>query len=503
MMNHSNNEFINHFPKTVSSEIMNFAIDTVFLESRYIFTLKQGKQQFGYCTHCKNDFKTEGLKHKEKTICPSCGSKCEVKSSGRGRKYLVDRAYFVYYEKSVLDPNAIVAQGFYTYRDYRDDYRKVETELKLEAQYLFEPGQAVYYTRTWENSWRFAEQKNVLSLMDREYRHFYCFCSRESIEKAVAGTPFQYSTWESYYAGDMVRFFDLFSKYPCIEYLSKLGLTEFVRAKLYGWKTYNAINWRAKSIDKVLRLPKQDIKQVLSNAHFVEPLVLRLFQIGKSDGSNLTIEESKEMTVYPFEDLKKILKLTTVRKAHSYMLKQYEKDKKKQHYVSKYQVLTHWKDYIQDCITLEMDLNSDYVLFPSNLFNAHQNTIKQVKIKANIELDKKIGIRLKSLSKFNFTSNDLFIRPAISSQELIDEGRTLKHCVGTYADRYAKGQTDIFVIRRITQPDSPFFTVEIKSGSITQTRGKQNCNPTKEVQAFMDAFKSAKLTKKRERKVAV
>lgn len=296
-MRDQSNTFKNHFPQSISSEIMNFATETVFLNSRYIFTSREGKQQFGYCTHCNSDFKTERLKHKEMIICPSCGSKCEVKSSGRGRKYMVDRAYFVYYEKSLLNPNVIIAQGFYAYRDYRESYHNVETELKLEAQYLFDSGQAVYYTKTWEHSWRFAEQKNVLSLMDREYRHFYCYCSRESIEKAVAGTPFQYSTWESYYAGDMVRFFDLFSKYPCIEYLSKLGLSEFVRAKLYGWKTYNAINWRAKTIDKVLRLQKQDVKQVLSNAHSVEPQILRLFQIGKKDGSNLTIEEAKRLTV--------------------------------------------------------------------------------------------------------------------------------------------------------------------------------------------------------------
>lgn len=497
-------EFKDHFPVDIGQEILDYAIETVFLKQRYIFTERKGTFQRGYCTYCKQNFHIQGLKHKEWSVCPKCNSECEVRSSGRGRKYMVDRAYFVYYEKSLIDPEAIIARGFFAYRNISGDYREIETFLKLEAMYLFKPGQSIYFTKTWEYSWNFAEQKNVLSLMDREYRSYYCYCSEESIKKAVQGTLFQYSTWESFFNGDMVRFFDLVSKYPCIEYLSKLGLRVFVKAKLYGWRTYNAINWRGKSIDKVLRLSKQDMKEVLSVASFVEPLALRLFQIGKKDGSNFSLEEVRKMPYLSLEDLKRVLKYSSLRKAHAYMTKQNKKDSKRKHYLGLSQVLTIWRDYLQDCVTLEFDLNSEYVIYPPNLYQAHQNTIKQVKIKADKELDMKIAKRLTSLSKFNFEFNGLFIRPVESSQELIDEGKTLKHCVGTYADRYAKGETSLFVIREVSEPNKPFFTLEMKKGQIVQNRGLRNCNPTKEVQAFVDAFKSVKLSKQpKERKVAV
>jgi hypothetical protein len=87
------------------------------------------------------------------------------------------------------------------------------------------------------------------------------------------------------------------------------------------------------------------------------------------------------------------------------------------------------------------------------------------------------------------------IRPAADSKELIEEGKALHHCVGTYADRYAKGETNLFVIRRAADPNRPFFTMEIKNNKIVQTRGLKNCSPTKEVQAFIDEFTLVKLTK--------
>ncbi|MGM0869595.1 MAG: PcfJ domain-containing protein [Bacillota bacterium] len=503
----NNTNIAAHFPDQVSEKLMEYVIDVVFLNSRYIFTQRKGKLYAGFCTHCKQDFRTERLKHKSFTVCPRCQSKCQVRSSGMSRKFMQDDAYFVFYEKSLINPKAIIARGFYAKRDYSGDFRKVKTQLNLEALYLFEPGKGHFYYRPYYFS-RFEEKRSVYSLSSTGYQNIRTFCSKESIEAAVKDTLFQYSTWEMFYysGGDMLKFFDLVSRYPCIEYLSKLGLNKCVEAKLYGRKTYNAINWRGKTIDQVLRLSKQNLKEALSIAHMVDPLALRLFQIGKKDGSNLTIEEATQIgeRLYgSLDELNTILRYSSLRRAWSYLTKQIEKERKNRS-LSFSQMLTQWRDYLRDCITLELDLHSDSTVFPRNLYRAHQNTIKQVKIKANQELDKQIAIRVKALSELQFELDGLFLRPALSSQELIDEGKMLKHCVGTYAERYAKGQTSLFVLRKKSEPDKPFYTVEVKENRINQAYGRENCLPTKEVQAFIDAFRAEKLVKKsKERKVAV
>lgn len=72
-------------------------------------------------------------------------------------------------------------------------------------------------------------------------------------------------------------------------------------------------------------------------------------------------------------------------------------------------------------------------------------------------------------------------------------------CVGTYVDRVAKGQTHIFFVRRVEEPDTPYFTMEYNNGRVIQCRGSHNCGMPASVKAFVAAFE--KLMKEREEKM--
>ena len=151
-----------------------------------------------------------------------------------------------------------------------------------------------------------------------------------------------------------------------------------------------------------------------------------------------------------------------------------------------------------------MDLTRDNVVFPRNLYQAHQNTIEQVKIKANKALDNIIRNRAKKLAKeYGFEHNSLLIRPAKSTRELINEGKALNHCVGTYAKGYAEGDNVILVIRKASAPNKPYFTVEIRKNAIVQCRGLRNCSPDEKVQEFIEVYKSEKLQKKKSTKTKI
>jgi hypothetical protein len=104
----------------------------------------------------------------------------------------------------------------------------------------------------------------------------------------------------------------------------------------------------------------------------------------------------------------------------------------------------------------------------------------------------------------SFADTDYLIRPVRSVKELVDEGKTLKHCVGGYVERVAKGESNILVIRRVFEPDKPFFTVVIRKEDITQCYGLSHCHPDSHLRDFIERFKIAKLTKsKKQREVAV
>lgn len=500
--------YLPHFSQQVSQAIVDYATDEVFKSSRYIFTRRQGKQQYGYCTHCKQEFKTAGLKHNEIDVeCPSCKSMCIVKASGYGRKRMVDEAYFVYYEKSVLNPQAIVARGIYAVRDYRFDYHKVETQFKTAALYVFEPGNSRMFKRYLYYSGHAGECivgywdkcKSVFSLFNNQMMNIRNFCSRGSIKEAVKGTSFNWSGWELYDYDDMVKFFDLYSRYPCIEYLTKLGLKGLVKAKLDGGNTYSAINWRGNSLQKVLRMTPSELAEIKASGVKIDFSFLKLLQIQKKDGSKLSFAEISEIDsyFYSLKDLQGILNYTTLGRAFRYMKKQYEKHHK-EHFYSETTVLFTWRDYISDCIKLKMDLTKTNVLFPRNLYTAHQNTIRQIKIKADKELNKKIQRRAKTLyEKYYFEYKGLMIKPAESTNELIREGKMLDHCVGNYAKRYSEGETNILFIRKHSNPNKPYYTVELRGGVVVQVRGVKNCNPNKKITEFVEVFKAEKLQKKK------
>ncbi len=544
-------EYLDHFNPTISAELVEYIREDVFLYSRYIFTRRDGHRRYGYCTHCNTEFlipknsspkpisdptllvnvlKFDQPRYKSKSVptmqCPNCGSTCRVKASGRSRRYMIDSAYCVWYEKSVKNPDAVVARGIQVIRDYRDDYKNIETQYRMETLYVFEIGNCVMlkadcvYHQTeegFEREFIWVKRSKVFPLYKElfirefeEYRYspystalIYVGYSRDSIKEAIAGTSYQYSTWESYYEGDMVQFFDLYSKYPCIEYMTKMGFDKLVREKLEGYATYHTVNWKGKSPLKVLKLSKQEIKEIRSHNITISFRLLDFMRSCKKQKSDLSIIEMAEIhnagyfsSSFYEEMFKSALEFTTIRKAHNYLKKQASN----KHINSPISALQTWRDYLGDCIKLGLDLTDESTLFPRDLYTAHQNTIEQIKHKSNIKLNKALAERVKKLTeKYYFEHEELMCRPARSTNELIDEGKALHHCVGTYADRYTRGENVLLVIRKMSAPDQPYFTVELRNDYIVQVRGLRNCAPNKKVEQFLAAFKKNILEKKKQR----
>lgn len=514
-------QYMKHFKTGISKDIHKFASDVVFAKSRYIFIRRQGKKQIGYCTNCHKEFETHGLKHQTDVIpyrcshgipmsrpepvkCPKCGSICKVKAAGISRKWLVDRGYFLYYQKSAIDSNVITARGFCAFRNYSGDYHNVQTQYMEVTRYVFEMGGGKMFENFgyyWNGTFHCEDtpwyQRGKVFTDVRHVNAMGGSYSRDSIKNAVAGTQFQYSGWEEYNHTDMVTFFDLYSRYPSIEYLTKFGFKNVVRAKLENDYTFGAINWRGKTVFKVLRLTKSDLKEIKQNNIKVDCYFLHLLQLARRYDPSITPAYIADLHInskYREECLTQMLQHLTFRKAANYIQKQ--RKLKSRLFHDGNSVLGAWADYIRDCQRLNLDIKDHRVVFPRDLYAAHQNTIKQIRIKSDEELRRQVEERAKTLKKYHYKNNEFLIRPAQDADELIAEGKVLNHCVGTYAKAHASGQTTILFVRKISDPDTPFFTVEIRGIDVVQIRGKNNKPADKEVLAFVDAFKEAKLMPK-------
>ena len=68
------------------------------------------------------------------------------------------------------------------------------------------------------------------------------------------------------------------------------------------------------------------------------------------------------------------------------------------------------------------------------------------------------------------------IRQLLTNKELIEEGRTLFHCVGTYTDNCIERGSFVFSLRLDNEQKEtiPLITIEVREGKIYQSKGKRN-----------------------------
>lgn len=75
----------------------------------------------------------------------------------------------------------------------------------------------------------------------------------------------------------------------------------------------------------------------------------------------------------------------------------------------------------------------------------------------------------------NYEDDKYLIRIPNNLTEIVIEGSTLRHCVGGYTERHARGNTTIMFLRRKDCPDIPFYTIELDNNkNIVQIHGYGN-----------------------------
>ena len=164
-----------------------------------------------------------------------------------------------------------------------------------------------------------------------------------------------------------------------------------------------------------------------------------------------------------------------------------------------------YRDYLKDCVKLHLDMDDSAVLFPADLNAAHARTISMVKHKASEISRERFAKATESQKWMEWEREGLLIRLPVDGAELIAEGKYLHHCVGGYAERMANGKTTILLIRRVEDPDTPFYTLEWLEGRVQQCRTMRNQSYTEDetVKAFVDAWVEQVATKGKRKKKAV
>ena len=80
----------------------------------------------------------------------------------------------------------------------------------------------------------------------------------------------------------------------------------------------------------------------------------------------------------------------------------------------------------------------------------------------------------KRIEKYEKVGDEFEIIVPREPGDIINEGANLSHCVGGYLDSVASGQKTILFLRKVSEPEISFYTIEVNNSNVVQIHGKHN-----------------------------
>lgn len=468
-----------------------FVEKAVMKHNNYLFYDK--KKNIGYCTGCRNDIKIgniKNLKHNLFVSCPCCQRRLKAKSLGYSRQNLQDVEWAVVVQKNEDKVIVRYTRHIKKYRDYRNPktesvelFRTVMDDMSSKAYGLYSDGWANYRKHM---GWYISEFSEPIhgayvynmdvekSLDGTYYKHSGVDCVVEHY-KDTSKPDFLFTDTHTRLkdAYAIERYFNDYREHPWLEQLVKVGMFRMADDAL-NYKKY--IHVGKSKVNETLGITKGEYKMI---AKLENPKLdaLEIINIAKKNNFKINEEIFQSLYYWPeynsfnYENILRLTSYMSFTKAQ----KMYEKHG------------STYSDYIDMAKTLGYDLKNDFVKFPRDVKQAHDNAVNEY----NSVKKKHMRLNMRKIIAsgiYDFESDKLKIIVPTSSRMITQEGHALHHCVATYIDRVAKGKTMILFVRKKSEPDKSYYTLEFKDGKMAQCRGLKNCDMTPEVKKFVEDF---------------
>ena len=75
---------------------------------------------------------------------------------------------------------------------------------------------------------------------------------------------------------------------------------------------------------------------------------------------------------------------------------------------------------------------------------------------------------------YEYEDDNYIIRLPLDGDEIIREGNAQHICIASYTTRHAKGETNLFFLRKKSEPNKPFYAIEMRNNYIEQIHGFAN-----------------------------
>lgn len=470
----------------------------------YLF-LKKGKKRTDYaCTACgEHSWKKKGWKHGEMTTCPKCGA--SVKAYSRKQEQTAKAPVILLQACG----EEWVERQFRAVCTWKAGETK-EVQLYEEARAIIPKGECwgkVYYG-TESDADEFSQDWWDKNQLNKRFMPSYLYPG--NLDEVLPYGKLQNSGLDLLAKKkeklEVNKFITTFQQRPWLEYLTKTGLSRLVAdiVRKYGWwGEPNAICRNAENLKELLRLDGNRVsrmKRLNGGFNTLEWMQYEKEREGTGQRIKISQESLEYLTVKNVSksNCEEILKeLGSVNRMVNYMKKQRINP----------QTLTQiWKDYLRMARDEGMDTSDDIVRLPKDLKTRHDQLVELINARKDEErlkkekkkyagLNKKIEKQLPVAKRYYWEDDNYMIIPAGSCEELVTEGRTLHHCVGSsdhYMENMAEGKTWILFLRKKENPEKPYYTIEIdmKDDTILQYYAEYDRKPDqKAISRVLDKFK--------------
>ena len=452
-------------------------------------------KRIGLCTCCgKHHELKEQPKYGKEGTCPGCKRKVQYRTyKKKGRIHDWEYAALIQkiqggYVLRFFALNQLIEQGTRSYGGMSEKIRITYNE-QWNRQAIYS-----YHRYKTTNKIRWCNGYEYLSAYGGRKEEERCRLYPRNLRKILKGSKLEYSgmpefarTGIEFYQQD---FIDKAKEYTGIEKLIKAEFYNLTNSCIsYGSRA--PIDLYQKRVKKVLGLTGEYYNLIRDK----DP-TWREYEVTEQCqdvGIRATWEQIQKMSQYA-RNFAIYMRHSTPHK----MLKYIEGLKSEGPYAMRNQEVNDYHDYLQLAAGLGYNLDDDWILYPKNLKERHdQLTEEQNERKAELEKesddkkDRKLKrtIKRKGWTRYEMETEQLLIRLPKCAHEIRKEGNAQHHCVATYMDRMVAGETCILLIRKKEEQDKSYYTVEVKDNEVIQVRGKYNVAPSEDVEEFMKIFK--------------
>lgn len=467
----------------------------------FVFYNKEKKQWC--CSACGRKYnerylhradREKKIRHNDMVICPKC--KKTVQAKKRTNKWEIITRFSVLQK---IDEHISVMRHFDA-----DIYWKAEKEREIvinEGVRLFMYQMAdlpkyvavIYYNQYLRGDGEWADFDNKSNPANRRMGTEWLY--EENVEETLNGTAFQ--AWGRLFSQmaqtgrklDYNRLMCLQNDTNMVEVVEKLFKGRFYkmleetaeRIDLWSLRYYGGLKCYGNTIEDVFDIgDRQKINRIRDmNGGY---LMLSWMRWSQKEGKKISDRTLQWLLANDLEyrDLEEFADKMSVEQAMNYIERQ-----RKESYKGKTirQVISQYSDYIGMCIRLKKNIADEMVYKPRELKRRHDEAVFQIaereaKLEAAEYSRRFPGVEdvlAEIKKKYEYEGEDYFIMVPEKCVDIVTEGRTLHHCAGStdrYFDRIKQRETYICFLRKKTEPDMPYYTIEVEpGGTIRQHRG--------------------------------